>query len=116
MKEAATARPFNIAELRRRLSVVIRFDVDVVIDGQSESLFATEVLLRSLDAGVHQEKLDLLQFSACNMAEAGAGAPQIMRCDATKLRLHRVFTDDMPYNFLRDTIASNLLEFRHAAE
>ena len=60
--------------------------------------------------------MDLLQFSAGDMTEAGAGASQIMRCNAAELRLLGVFTDDMPYNFLRDAIAPNGPEFRHAAE
>jgi hypothetical protein len=50
------------------------------------------------------------------MAEAGAGAPQIMRGNLAKLRLRGVFADDMPYNFLGNAFSPNLPEFRHAAE
>jgi hypothetical protein len=57
----------------------IGFDSQSVVDGSSEPLLAAEVPLGRLDRDVPEQKLDLIQFTACEMAETRASAPQIVR-------------------------------------
>jgi uncharacterized DUF497 family protein len=45
-------------------------------------LLAPEVALGRLDGNVAQEKLDLLEFATCKVADSSARATEIMRCDA----------------------------------
>jgi len=50
-----------------------------IVDSIPDSLLATKVALRGLDADVTEQELDLLEFSACFVAEPSAGPSQIMR-------------------------------------
>jgi len=50
---------------------------DVIVNRIPETLLAPEVSLRRLDGDVTQQKLNLLQFAACLMAESCTGPPQI---------------------------------------
>ena len=43
---------------------VLRFDADVVVDGDAQFLFAAEVPLGRLHADMPEEQLDLLQFAS----------------------------------------------------
>ena len=58
---------------RRCRSSGIRFDSQSVVHRDSELLFASEVALRRLDRDVAKQKVDLIQFAAREVAEAGAG-------------------------------------------
>jgi hypothetical protein len=62
-------------ELRR--SSYRRIQSDSVVHGIVESLLASEVPLRRLDGNVSKEDLDLLQLSACLVAEACAGSAEV---------------------------------------
>ena len=55
---------------------------DAIVDSIPDSLLATKVALRRLDAHVTEQKLNLLKFATCLMAKAGTGPPQVMRCHA----------------------------------
>jgi hypothetical protein len=57
----------------------IRFDSQSVVHGNPELLLASKITLRGLDGDMSEQKLDLIQFAACEMAERGAGAPQVVR-------------------------------------
>ena len=46
---------------------------DAIIDSIPDSLLATKVALRRLDAHVTEQKLNLLKFASCLMAKAGTG-------------------------------------------
>ena len=56
----------------------IGFDSDFVVDGALQPLFATQVSFRGLNRNVPEQELDLIQFTARQMAEPGAGAPQVV--------------------------------------
>ena len=49
------------------------------LTGVAQLLFATQVTLRSLNRGVPKQELDLLELSARDVTQAGAGTPQAMR-------------------------------------
>jgi hypothetical protein len=49
-------------------------DAHVVVDGVAQLLLTAEVLLRSLDRGVAQKKLNLVEFPSGNVAQTGARA------------------------------------------
>jgi hypothetical protein len=48
-------------------SAVVRFDANVMIDGGTKSLLATQILFRSLDTDVPEQELNLFQFTARNV-------------------------------------------------
>ena len=53
----------------------------MVIYGVLDLLLRAQVTLCSLDRYVAEQKLDLLEFAASNMAKPVAGAPQIVGCN-----------------------------------
>jgi hypothetical protein len=54
-------------------------DPDSIIDRRSNPLLATQVAFRGLDGNMPQKELDLFQLPSRSMAEAGAGATQVVR-------------------------------------
>jgi hypothetical protein len=48
---------------------------DVIVDGVSEPLLAAQVSLRSLDADVTEQELDLLKLTACLVTQARTSSP-----------------------------------------
>ena len=54
-------------------------DAHVVVDGMSKFLLAAEVSLCRLDGAVSQKKLNLVQLPSGDVAEPGAGSPQVVR-------------------------------------
>ena len=48
----------------------------MIVDRIPEMLLAPEASLRRLDGDVTQQKLNLLQFAACLMAQSGTGRRQ----------------------------------------
>lgn len=56
----------------------IRLDPEPVVHCAPELLFASQVPFSRLDRDVPQEKLDLIQLAAREVAQSGAGAPKIM--------------------------------------
>jgi hypothetical protein len=54
------------------------FDADFVVDRISQALLAAKVSLRRLDAYVAEQELDLLEFPAGFMTQAGARATHVV--------------------------------------
>jgi hypothetical protein len=54
-------------------------DPDLIIDHRSNPLLATQVAFRRLNGNMPQKELDLFQLPSGSMAEAGAGATQVVR-------------------------------------
>ena len=52
-----------------------RFDPDLVIHGASQLLLTAEVMLGRLDGHMPEQELDLVEFTAGQMTEAGTCAP-----------------------------------------
>jgi hypothetical protein len=52
-----------------------RFNSDAVVDRAADSLLTAEILFCCLNGDVPEEKLDLVKFTTCCMAEAGARPP-----------------------------------------
>lgn len=59
--------------------VELRFNPEAIIHGVLQPLRASQVVLGRLNAHMAEQKLDLLQFSAGNVAELRIRAPQILR-------------------------------------
>jgi len=74
----------------------IGFDSQSIVHGNSKFLFASEVALGRLDGHVTEQKLDLIQFAAHEVAETGAGAPQIVWGQFVDARASRGSADDVP--------------------
>jgi hypothetical protein len=71
------------ANLRR--SRRLWFQPDPIIDHVVETLFAPQISLCCLHRYVSQQKLNLLQFTAALMAQAGATSTQVVRRERGKL-------------------------------
>ena len=65
---------------RRSGSSGIRFDTQSVDHGGPELLLAAKIAFRGLDGDMAKKKLDLVQFSASQVAQTGTCAPTIVRC------------------------------------
>ncbi len=92
------------------------FNSDVIVNGNPELLFASKILLSCLHAHVAEKELDLLEFATREVTQAGAGAPQIVRCKFPDLRFRRELFDDAPDHLLSDTLAPHGTSFADAAE
>ena len=56
----------------------IRLDPEPVVHGVSEFLFTAEVTLGRLNRDVPEEELNLVEFAPGQVAESGAGAPEVV--------------------------------------
>ena len=63
------------------------FNANVIVHGNTQPLFATEVFLRRLHANVPEEKLNLLQFATCEVAQPRASASKVVRGEIPDLGL-----------------------------
>src|SRR6202035_5823510 len=81
-------------------------DPDLIIDRGSNPLLATQVAFRRLNGNMPQKELDLFQLPSRSMAEAGAGATQVVRRQSAPIRsvhdvpdglLGHAFTQDPPH-------------------
>ena len=64
-----------------------RFNSNAVVDGATYSPLAAEILFCCLNGDVREEKLDLVEFTTCCVAAAGARPTKVMRTfseEATK--------------------------------
>ena len=77
----ACLRPDARGGRRQRFRSAARFRLDAhpVVDSVAKFLLASEVPLGGLDGDMAKQKLDLIQFTAGEMAEPRAGAPKIVR-------------------------------------
>ena len=57
-----------------------RFDADPVVYGGTNALLGAQITFSSLDRQMPEQKLDLLKFATCTLAQAGARATKVMRC------------------------------------
>lgn len=92
------------------------FNSDAIVNGNPQLLLASKILLSCLHAHVAEKELDLLQFATREMTQAGAGAPQMVRCKFPDLRFRRKLFDDAPDHLLSDTLAPHGTSFADAAE
>jgi hypothetical protein len=53
----------------------LRLDSDAIVHSSTQTLFAAEVTLGSLDTDMSEQKLNLLKLSANGMAQPSACAP-----------------------------------------
>jgi hypothetical protein len=65
------------------------FDADAIVDCFANSLFAAEITLGGLHRNMSEQKLNLLQLSACRVAELCARAPQIVWSETRKASFWR---------------------------
>jgi hypothetical protein len=56
----------------------VRSQVEKIVHGMPEILFAAEIAFRSLDRCMPEQKLNLLRFITAIMAQLRAGSPQII--------------------------------------
>jgi hypothetical protein len=57
----------------------IRSEIEEIIYGMTEILFAAKIAFRGLDRSVPQQKLNLLKLAASIVAQLRTGAPQVVR-------------------------------------
>jgi hypothetical protein len=55
------------------------FNANLVVHGESELLFAAEVMFRRLDRDVAEQELDLVELAAGQMTEPGTRSPVMPR-------------------------------------
>ena len=81
------------------------FDSEPVVHSASEFLFAPEVPLRRLDGDMPQEKLDLLELAAGQMAQPRASTAQIVWSQFLDAGACRRRPDDIPEHLRRHPVA-----------
>jgi hypothetical protein len=86
---------------------VVRFNPELVIDGTAEFLLATKVALRGLDRYISEQELNLIEFTAGEVAQSGARAPQVMRGELLDPRPVGGFLYDLPDHLRRHPITPN---------
>ena len=91
----------------RRSRGRIRLQADVIVNRIPKTLLAPEVSLRRLDGDVTQQKLNLLQFAACLMAQSCTGPSQIVRCDGWQAAAFRVYLHNCPDHLGRKAVSPN---------
>src|ERR1700689_2705713 len=63
-----------------------------------------------------KKELDLFQLSSSRVAEAGAGAPQVMRCQFVQSNPFCRILHDVPDGFLGHALTQNPPHLRHSTE
>jgi hypothetical protein len=78
--------------------------INPIVDCWSDALSGSRVLFRCLNRDMAEQKLDLIQFTACVPAEPSTGSAQIVRCKGrdTDFRSGRPY--HMPYCLFADAI------------
>jgi hypothetical protein len=82
-------------------------ELQTIVHGAAEILFASNVALGGLDRGVAEKKLDLSQLATSGVAQAGARPPQVMRGERLYFRPTRGRFHYVPNNVLCDSVAPN---------
>jgi hypothetical protein len=80
---------------------------DTVVHGISDLLLAAKVALSGLHRDVPEQKLDLFKFTASNVTEPGACAPQVMRRYLFNSDVLCEVLDDVPDHFFRESFSPN---------
>src|SRR5262245_8957284 len=76
-----------------------------IVDGTTQPLLASEIALRRLDRKVSEEKLDLVEFPAGQMAQSRARAPKIVRRQLVDVGAGSGSAGDIPQYLRRHPIA-----------
>jgi hypothetical protein len=71
-------------------------DTDAIVHGSADSLLAAEIAFGCLHRYMPEQELNLVQFSACGMAQLGTGAGKIVRSQTSEAELRRVLLHYMP--------------------
>ena len=71
-------------------------DTDAIVHGPANSLLAAEIAFGCLHRYMPEQELNLVQFSACRMAQLGTGAAKIVRSQTSEAELGRVLLHYMP--------------------
>jgi hypothetical protein len=85
-----------------------RFNTNAVVYSSTNSLFAPEITLGSLEGNVTEKKLNLLQLSSCRMTELRAGASQVMRSETSKANFRGIQLDHVPHQALCNAVTPAL--------
>jgi hypothetical protein len=80
-------------------------DTDAIVDCILNSLLAPQIFLSSLDRNMSEQKLDLFEFAAGNMAEASARSAEIMGRQMRQAKLCCLVFNNMPDHSIRYEIA-----------
>jgi hypothetical protein len=70
---------FNDQVLEYRITALVGFQADVVVNRVAEPLLTSEVAFRCLYRNMPKKKLNLLKFTASLMTKTGASPPEIVR-------------------------------------
>ena len=87
-----------------------------VVDGMAKLLLAAQITLRGLNRSVPKQKLDLLQLPARDVAQSGAGTPQVMRGKVLNPGAQGRGLHDVPNCLGRNPLAPNLAKPVYAPE
>src|SRR5947209_2971407 len=82
-----------------------RFNAQSIVHCSPELLLASEVALRRLDKDVAEQELDLIQFTAGEVAQTSAGTTQVVRGKVVDPRACRGGSDDIPEHLRRHAVA-----------
>src|SRR5215467_10119092 len=93
-----------------------RLNADAVVNSAPKALFAPQVSLGRFHRNVPQQELDLLQFAAGGVAQAGTGAPTIVRRQFGNTSPAGVLLHDVPDHFFGDSLSPNRSLPSHAPE
>jgi hypothetical protein len=83
----------------------VGLDAQSVVHGNPELLFASEVALRRLNRDVTEQELDLVQFAACELAETGTRASQVVRRQLVDAGTSRSGAHYVPQDLRRHPVA-----------
>ena len=81
--------------------------LDRIVRRMNQILLRAQISLGSLNGGVAQQHLDLLQFPAGSAAQLRAGTAQVMRRDTGNANLGRVPPEHLPDDLLAQAVAGN---------
>jgi len=98
------------------MSKLLWLYTDAIVHGSTDSLLAAEIAFRCLDRYMPQQELNLVQFSACGMAQLGTGAAKIVRTQAIEAEVRRVLLHYMPDQPLSDAFAPVLARAADTSE
>jgi hypothetical protein len=82
--------------LRALPGSTFRLDTDSIIDSVADPLLAAKVSLGCLYRYMSKQKLNLIQFAACLMAEPGASSAEIVWSEFLDAGFSRIMPDQVP--------------------